>query len=242
MLKKILINLLVLLSFSLANKSNEIWTQRQTKTGAVNAYHYFRDVIKHTPTFENYSRFAQSAYFYGDIFVTENAKKREVFKLGREAAAKAISLNNQDAIGYLLYGLNTGKLSKYENSQKRLIYINEIIEAMNKTIELQSTIDSKYNQPGIAYLLRAITYSQAPTPPISIGDEIQAEKDFKKALELEPKNRQAYRFYAQYLLNEQRNIEALKIIEAGLALEYNSAFTINDEIEIDLLKKLKTQL
>ncbi len=241
MLKKILL-LLLIVSILFASNSNEVLAQKQANTKLINAYHHFKDAIDNNQTFENYAHFAHSAYFYGDLFVTENIKKREIFQLGRDAAANAIKLNNNNAIGYFVYGINTSKLARYSNNQEKLIYLKETIEALNKAIELNPEFGKEHDRPGTAYLLRAVVYSKAPTPPVSIGDDIQAEKDFKKALELGHENRQVYRFYGEYLLNKKRNTEALQIIDSGIALKYNPAVAIDEEIELGLLKKLKEDL
>lgn len=235
MLKKILVCLLLISCLLFASKNDKVWSQRQSATGAENAYSYFKEIVKEEPTFENYWRLAASAHFYGELFATNNAQ--EIFALGREAASSSISLNNREAIGYFLYGVNTLGWAKYLDQQQRTPYGEEIVNAMNKVIAIDPEFGDIFNRQGAAYMIRALVYSYSVAPSMSI-----LETEFKKALEIGPNNRQIHRFYAQYLLTQNKKEEALKIINKGLAIHYNQFFAANETYEINLLKELKKKI
>jgi hypothetical protein len=248
MLKKAIAIVLIMIGIVFANTNSEAWTQRQSPTGAKNSYLYFKEIVKKEPTFDNYWRLASSIHFYGEIFVTDNIQKKEIFTLGQEAASKAISLNNQEAIGYFLYTINTLELLKLKDSttaKERLDYVKNSFETINRAIELPSSvfIEEEFESQNLCYLPRAVIYAYAPTPPVSIGDRVEAEKDFKKAMiGTGTKNRRAHRLYATFLISENRPVEALEIIDRGLAMPYNKDFPVNEDYEIRSLRELKSKI
>jgi DNA-binding winged helix-turn-helix (wHTH) protein/Tfp pilus assembly protein PilF len=63
-------------------------------------------------------------------------------------------------------------------------------------------------------------------------DTVNAEKEFRRALELDPNNAKAHHWYATFLDSNRRNEEALAQIEMARKLDPNSSSILADKAEI----------
>jgi tetratricopeptide (TPR) repeat protein len=127
---------------------------------------------------------------------------------GVKAADRAIAINPGNAEHYRVLGTLCGQVVP-ANVLAGLSYGKRAKEAIAKAIEK----DPKSSRAGMA---RGV--GNYYLPPSFGGGMPQAASDFRKALELDPKNAEAYLWLGLSLRKEQKNAEARKAFEQSLKL------------------------
>ena len=69
---------------------------------------------------------------------------------------------------------------------------------------------------GSAYTNLGVLYHRVPGWPIGFGSKELAQENFKKALEIAPKNIDANYFYALFLIDQDKKSEALEHLKIAL--------------------------
>ncbi len=179
-------------------------------------------------------QFARAAYRYGEYLVTSSEKQKAIFTEAKDAALKAVEASPQRPEAHYWLGVCYGAWAEANGPLNSLQYAKPIAEEMTKTI----SIEPKFNS-GSPYMVRGRVYHKAPGWPLSVGDAVKADEDFKDALSVGPNNRKAYRFYADFLVANGRKKEAAAVIEKGLAIAYDNNDPLVEDREISLLKELK---
>lgn len=94
---------------------------------------------------------------------------------------------------------------------------------------------------GSVYTSLGSLYYQVPGWPIGFGDDDEAEKYLKKALELNPDGLDSNYFYADFQLDQGNKDEAKKYFEKALKAPARQARPVADEgRHAEIAKKLKT--
>ena len=96
---------------------------------------------------------------------------------------------------------------------------------------------------GSAYTSLATLYAKVPGWPLGFGDKTKADELFKKALTLNPQGIDSNFLYADFLVDQSKNTDATKHLEAALKAAPRPGREVADvgrkqEIEV-LLKKIK---
>jgi len=96
---------------------------------------------------------------------------------------------------------------------------------------------------GSAYTSLATLYAKVPGWPLGFGDKTKADELFKKALTLNPQGIDSNFLYADFLVDQSKNTDAAKHLEAALKAAPRPGREVADvgrkqEIEV-LLKKIK---
>lgn len=89
------------------------------------------------------------------------------------------------------------------------------VKAAKKLFEKALAINPR-SLDGSAYTNLAVLYHRVPGWPIGFGDSEKAEENFKKALDIAPKDMDANYFYGAFLLSEDRFDESKKYLEIAL--------------------------
>lgn len=211
------------------------YNDRHTSAGAKKSYLFYKQIYENNNSYEASWKFSRAAYHYADIFVSDKDLKKQIFTEGKVAGEKAVQQNPQGVEGHMYLGICLGSWAKANGIFSSLRTIPVIFQEANKAI----SINQAYAEAG-PLLLRGNVYMKAPKS--KGGDLDLAEKDFRKAVSIAGSNRKAYAFLAEVLIKQNKNAEALTIINQGLALPYVSAKKSSEDFETAKLKRLKEQI
>lgn len=147
-------------------------------------------------------------------------REAEFAKLAAEADTLVRS-NPQDAEFYIWRGII---LSTYAGAKGGLGAL-DLVKQSKASLEQAVALDPKALE-GSAYTSMGALYYQVPGWPIGFGDDEQAEKLLKQALQLNPNGIDPNYFYGDFLFRQKR------YSEAKLALEKAQAATARPEREV----------
>lgn len=147
-------------------------------------------------------------------------REAEFAKLAAEADTLVRS-NPQDAEFYIWRGII---LSTYAGAKGGLGAL-DLVKQSKASLEQAVALDPKALE-GSAYTSMGALYYQVPGWPIGFGDDEQAEKLLKQALQLNPNGIDPNYFYGDFLFRQKR------YSEAKLALEMAQAATARPGREV----------
>ena len=138
-------------------------------------------------------------------------REAEFAKLAAEADTLVRS-NPQDAEFYIWRGII---LSTYAGAKGGLGALN-LVKQSKASLEQAVALDPKALE-GSAYTSMGALYYQVPGWPIGFGDDEQAEKLLKQALQLNPNGIDPNYFYGDFLFRQKRYSEAKLALEKAQA-------------------------
>ena len=95
---------------------------------------------------------------------------------------------------------------------------------------------------GSVYASLGSLYSKVPGWPIGFGDDEKAEQYFKKALAINPQGLDINYFFAEYLVDQGEEIQALEHLELALQAEPMSDRPVADQGRRQQALKLRAEL
>ncbi len=148
------------------------------------------------------------------IELRDKPAAKNAAQAGIDAAERAVNLKPGSAEYQRILGTLCGQIIS-GNSLSAIKYGKCALEAVNKAIELDPKSSVNYVSHGVGnYYL----------PPAFGGGMDVAVKDFRKAIELNPKNDDAWLWLGLALRRSNQNDEARKAIAKSLALNPNRAW------------------
>ena len=138
-------------------------------------------------------------------------REAEFAKLAAEADTLVRS-NPQDAEFYIWRGII---LSTYAGAKGGLGAL-DLVKQSKASLEQAVALDPKALE-GSAYTSMGALYYQVPGWPIGFGDDEQAEKLLKQALQLNPNGIDPNYFYGDFLFRQARYSEAKRALEKAQA-------------------------
>lgn len=154
-------------------------------------------------------RFALASSYLAEVDLELHDKKaaRQVAEAGVKAAEKAVELKPGDAENYRVLGTLCGQA--ITDVLSGLSYGPRAKDSLTKAIERAPNSSSMYVARGVGnYYL-----------PTQLGGGMEpAIADFRKAIQLDPKNSEAYLWLALSLRKEGKDPEARRAFEKSLAL------------------------
>ncbi len=235
MLQKVFFVFGILLVTFLSFSDDKIWQDRNSKEGAKKAYEYYESEFQKKKTYESAWKFSRAARFYAHYFVKDIEAKKKIFEKAKDVALEATKVDPLKPEGHYYLGVAYGSWAEANGVLQSLAYAQPIVDEMTKVIQ----IDPDFRE-GAAYMVRGRVYHKAPGWPISIGDKEKAKNDFEKAIKYQ--NRAAFRYYAEFLIDQGQKEKAKEIIQKGLSLPFNEEDKIVEEDEIAKLKELEKKL
>ncbi|HRL92502.1 MAG TPA: tetratricopeptide repeat protein [Pseudomonas sp.] len=167
-------------------------------------------------------------------------REAEFAKLAAEADTLVRS-NPQDAEFYIWRGII---LSTYAGAKGGLGAL-DLVKQSKASLEHAVALDPKALE-GSAYTSMGALYYQVPGWPIGFGDDEQAEKLLKQALQLNPNGIDPNYFYGDFLFRQKRYSEAKLALEKAQAATARPGREVADrgrQAEIAaLLAKVQTEL
>ena len=167
-------------------------------------------------------------------------REAEFAKLAAEADTLVRS-NPQDAEFYIWRGII---LSTYAGAKGGLGAL-DLVKQSKASLEQAVALDPKALE-GSAYTSMGALYYQVPGWPIGFGDDDQAEKLLKQALQLNPNGIDPNYFYGDFLFRQKRYSEAKLALEKAQAATARPGREVADrgrQVEIAaLLAKVQAEL
>lgn len=167
-------------------------------------------------------------------------REAEFAKLAAEADTLVRS-NPQDAEFYIWRGII---LSTYAGAKGGLGAL-DLVKQSKASLEQAVALDPKALE-GSAYTSMGALYYQVPGWPIGFGDDEQAEKLLKQALQLNPNGIDPNYFYGDFLFRQKRYSEAKLALEKAQAATARPGREVADrgrQVEIAaLLAKVQAEL
>ena len=167
-------------------------------------------------------------------------REAEFAKLAAEADTLVRS-NPQDAEFYIWRGII---LSTYAGAKGGLGAL-DLVKQSKASLEQAVALDPKALE-GSAYTSMGALYYQVPGWPIGFGDDEQAEKLLKQALQLNPNGIDPNYFYGDFLFRQKRYSEAKLALEKAQAATARPGREVADrgrQAEIGaLLAKVQAEL
>lgn len=185
------------------------------------------------PDLRNYEvewKFAKYSYFLGKVEQKE-ADAIEVFEKGRDAARIASRVEPEKPDGHFWFGANLGELSRISPITVGIKSVDDIRDAMNKVI----TIDSKY-QNASAY--DALGQLEMATRTLKGGSTAKAAEYFEKGIELSPDNANLRLHLAEAYLSLHKDAEARKHLNALLSSTPHPQYVIEHKQAVEKGKGL----
>jgi len=162
-------------------------------------------------------RMALASSYLAEVSLEVKDKKQaeEAAERGVKAAEKAVSLKPEEARYYVVLGTLCGQVVP-ANVLAGFSYGRRAKDAIDKAIQKDPKSSHAYEARGVGnYYL-----------PAALGGGYElAIADFRKAIELDPKNAEAYLWLGLSLRKENKDAEARRAFEQSLQLDPNRVWT-----------------
>ncbi|MFN4245488.1 MAG: tetratricopeptide repeat protein [Brevinematia bacterium] len=225
--------LLLFLVFVFLSSSSfpQLFKDIRNKEDAKKMYEYYKEAFTKNPSnYDSAWKFCAFARFYGFYFVSDKKVREAIFDEAKNAGEVAVKVDPDGIEGNYFLGVAYGSWAQERGVMDSLFLAEPIVKLMTKVIKKDPSFRN-----GSAYLVRGRVYSKVPGWPISIGDRKKAIEDFEKAIKYT--NRAAYRYYAEFLIDQKEYKKAKELIDKGLSLEPYEEIVV-DDYEIKTLKQL----
>jgi tetratricopeptide (TPR) repeat protein len=243
MIKKTLLVLLagVLLAAWLPAESPEqliaqgdaLYAQRQDLAQARQALDRYQEALKLAPdSFDALIKNIQAMYYLGDSS-SSNDEKLKIFKQAMEMCKKAVAMRPDRVEGHYWLGVHTGSYGETRGVLKSLFLKGDIIDAMNRAIQIDGTYES-----GGAYCVLGRLYYKVPG--LFGGSNKKSRLNLEKCRQIAPKNAANLRFLAETYWDMGEKELAVKTLQALLSMEPDPQMipeTEKDKKEGELLLK-----
>jgi len=161
-------------------------------------------------------RLALACSYQAEVAIEQHDKKagQQAAERGIKAGEKAVSLNSNSAEYYRVLGTLYGQA--IVDIPSGLNYGAKAKEAINKAVEKAPKSSAMYVARGVGNFYLPAMLGGGPKPAID---------DFKKAIELDPNNAEAYLWLGVSLHKDNRGAEARKAFEKSLSLNPKRVWT-----------------
>ncbi|NPU99870.1 MAG: hypothetical protein HPY53_00660 [Brevinematales bacterium] len=211
----------------LLSAKDEIWTNRNTQSGAQSIFKYYQYLYQTKGDYDSCWKYAEALNYYAKTYLKKEDRK-PYYEKAVKACEKAVQLKPKGPEGYLWYSVVFGRLTEMNMDP---FGVPKLLDLANKLIEIDPSFAD-----GAGYVIRAQLYQKAPGWPISIGDQEKALADYQSAMKYGKNNKELYWYYGEFLLEKGQKADALKLIDKGLSIKADPDDP--DDVKID--KKLKT--
>jgi tetratricopeptide (TPR) repeat protein len=172
--------------------------------------------------------------YYLDDFLNENF--RELQALSQQADTLA-QQHPQNAEALVWDAIVLSTLAQKKGGLGAL----GLVKQAKHQLEQAETIDPEV-LGGSVYASLGSLYSKVPGWPIGFGDDEKAEQYFKKALAINPQGLDINYFFAEYLVDQGEEIQALEHLELALQAEPMVNRPVADQGRRQQALKLRAEL
>ncbi len=156
-------------------------------------------------------RLAMTYYYLGSRVASEKPEKEALFARGRDVAQASTLLNPDCAPCHLLTGINMALYGQSAGIVKMIFTLRDIRGHLKRSLEL----DPAFAEGAAARTLATI---DQVVPFFLGGSKRRAQRNYARALEIDPSDPLNYLFYARFLAGRQEFKAALDLTERGIAL------------------------
>ncbi len=155
-------------------------------------------------------RVAMSCYFLGSRVAREDQEKEAFFARGRDVALQATVLNPKCAPCQLLVGINMALYGELVGVVKMIFTLGDIRSHLQRSLEL----DPSFAEGAAA---RSLATIDQVVPFFLGGSKKRAQKNYERALEIDPTEPLNYLYYARFLEKRREFKAALALTRRGLS-------------------------
>jgi len=176
----------------------------------------------------NYQRLwitAAAYYYQGEFYTTNRERRKAAFLKTKDYALLATRINPQGAEGYYWLAVGYALWSKENGILDSLFYADDVLEALNRCIDLQPTYFD-----GVPWAMRALAYDLVPGWPW-FGDKKKAMEDITRALRLSshtPAERTVLGIYIDILTRRGQYTLATNALTLFTNLPWNADFSLEE--------------
>lgn len=157
---------------------------------------------------ENVDLLVELSHVYfnmGDDLLTDDKSRLAAHDKGKRVAEKALELDDSNAEAHFVYAMNLGSAAQIEGITAGALHLDEILEHVRRTIELQ---------PDHAPALQMMGGLLAELPWFAGGDEEKAKRYLQDALQVDGNYTKARIFLAKLYLKEGKTEDAIQQLQA----------------------------
>ncbi|URA09870.1 hypothetical protein [Thermospira aquatica] len=165
-------------------------------------------------------------YYQGEFYQTTKESRKRSFTLAKDYGLMATAFNPQGAEGFYWLAVAYALWSKENGILDSLFYADDVLEALNRCIELQSDYFD-----GVPWAMRALVYDLVPGWPW-FGDKEKAFRDIQIALRYargKVTERTVLGIYVDILTRNKRYIEATNALAQFTNIPWNSEFELEEK-------------
>ena len=151
---------------------------------------------------------AKTWYLYGELRTSENAEMIAAFGRGRVVGQQAALRAPADANAHLWYAINLARWAQERGILRSVLEIGTIKHEVAEVLRLEPDLPD-------AHVFAATLAKDLPR--FLGGDRAEAEKHYRRAVDLDPRRSRFRLELAEYLIENARPEEARRHVEAVLA-------------------------
>lgn len=214
-------------------EADDLFRQREDIKKLAQAVQVLETARTKGQNFEVEWKLAKYSYFLAKR-TTDRADSDKLFEGGRDAGKIAIRLAPDKPDGHFWYAANLGELARNNPVTVGLGAVGDVRTAMEKVIQIQPD----YQNASAYDALGQIEYGTRLTS----GDLNIAVEQYKKGIEVDPKNANLYLHLAEAYIAQKKPAEAKQTIDALLKLKPNPEYTFEHSESVENGKKLLASL
>lgn len=166
----------------------------------------------------------------------QNHNYRELQALARKASQYSFD-HPDNAEGLVWDAIVLSTLAQKKGGLGALSLVKEAKLKLEKAEQIEPTVLG-----GSVYASLGTLYSKVPGWPIGFGNDAQAERYFKKALEINPNGLDINYFFAEYLADQGEEEKALQYVDRALKAPRLDGRPVADRGRREQARKLREML
>ncbi|MCX7881918.1 MAG: hypothetical protein N2314_01715 [Brevinematales bacterium] len=206
---------------------SEVFAKRLS-LNAINSYLHEQEALLASGK-TNYQRLwitAAGYYYQGEFYKTTPESRKASFLKAKDYALLATQVNPQGAEGYYWLAVGYALWSKENGILDSLFYADDVLEALNRCIELQPSYFD-----GVPWAMRALVYDLVPGWPW-FGDKKKAFANIEKAILLcqgTPTERTVIGIYVDILTRNKHYTLATNFLARFTNIPWNPQFELEEK-------------
>lgn len=219
-----------------AQQAARFWRERHKNDNARRAVAAYRTLLHALPR-DHAVRvaFIRAAQYYGEFFLTGEQPRLALYTEAIAAGEQAVALRPREAAAHFWLGTAYGLYADVKGGVRAISYVNKFKAALEQAVRLDPLYEN-----GAPLNTLGMMYFKAPGWPFSFGDDKKALELLRRSHRLSRPNLVVNRLLAEVVLEEVGKPEALKLVEAALAMPDRPGYVLEDrKIRRELLELRK---
>ena len=207
-----------------AQQAARLWRERHLQDNARRAVEAYRTLMRGLPR-DHAVRvaFIRAAQYYGEFFLTGEQPRLALYTEAIAAGEQAVALRPRDAAAHFWLGTAYGLYADVKGGVRAISYVNKFKAAIEQAVRLDPLYEN-----GAPLNTLGMMYFKAPGWPFSFGDDKKALELLRRSHRLSRPNMVVNRLLAEVVLEEVGKAEALRLVEAALAMPDRPGYVRED--------------